>query len=151
MSESRFYRISIGHSKVIRNRHQAESLYSPLHTLEHWSVKSKFGLDAKTSDYIYKHHIARLEDIYAHRRFEIKNPAKMLTQSPGAQLFGINGLKSSLQGTPGSRQRRERQWVGNHQKYRTLEDIQVLEHISAIVTHELTQTVLSVAQTSTRP
>lgn len=83
-------------------------------------MKAKFGLDAKTSDYIYKHHIARLEDIYTHRRFEIKNPVRVLTMSPTAQLYGIHGLKSSMNVT--SKKKREQTWVGNFQKYQALKE-----------------------------
>lgn len=79
-------------------------------------------MDAKTSDYIYKHHIARLEDIYTHRRFEINTPIRELSMSPTAQLYGIHGLKSSMMGGVKHRRKREQQWVGNFQKYQTLRE-----------------------------
>jgi hypothetical protein len=70
-----------------------EELHRPLE--EHWSVKSKFGLDAKTSDYIYKHHITRLEDIYTHTRTEQTVDPQLLYMSPSSQLYGVNGKQDS--------------------------------------------------------
>ncbi len=58
---------------------------------EHWSVKSKFGLDAKGSDFIFKQHISRLEDIYVNRRPEPEVPASLLHMSPVSQLYGVRG------------------------------------------------------------
>ena len=58
---------------------------------EHWSVKSKFGLDAKGSDYIFKQHITRLEDIYVNRTMEIGPPISQINMSPVSQLYGTSG------------------------------------------------------------
>jgi hypothetical protein len=71
-------------------------LHRPLE--EHWlGIKSKYSLDPNGSDMVYKHHMARLEEIYLN-----KAPIADLTTTsekdvykksftPVAQLFGING------------------------------------------------------------
>jgi len=60
--------------------------------LEHWSVNAKFGvLDAKNSDYMYKLHVTRLEDIYMNHKLEYPSPPAMLFRSPVSQLYGVNG------------------------------------------------------------
>lgn len=90
--------------------------------IEHWSLKTKFGLDAKESDYIYKHHISRLEGVYAHHHFQVKSPNKMHKMSPVSQLYGIKGIKSTLPGQVRREKNREKRWVGNFQKYKGLEE-----------------------------
>jgi hypothetical protein len=89
---------------------------------EHWSLKTKFGLDAKESDYIYKHHVSRLENVYAHHHFQVKSPPKMHTMSPVSQLYGIKGLRSTLPGHARREKNREKRWVDNFQKYKGLEE-----------------------------
>ena len=80
-------------------------LHRPLE--EHWAGKTGVkkggkGLDAIGSDYTYKHHITRLEEIYTS---DHQDPAlglgvnddpllKPTNVSPQAQLYGINGLLS---------------------------------------------------------
>jgi hypothetical protein len=54
-------------------------------------VKSKFGLDAKGSEYIYKHHITRLQDIYSHPKHEYPEAPGLLYMSPVSQLYGVHG------------------------------------------------------------
>ena len=58
---------------------------------EHWNVKAKFGLDAKGSEYIYKHHITRLEDIYTNHKTVYPQSPGLLYMSPVSQLYGFNG------------------------------------------------------------
>ena len=59
-------------------------------------MKTNYGLDAKASDYIYKHHITRLEDIYVNHKTEYKNPPQLLFMSPVSQLYGVNGKTQLL-------------------------------------------------------
>jgi hypothetical protein len=54
-------------------------------------VKTKFGLDPKSSEYIYKHHITRLQDIYTTQRQDYSQPPGLLFMSPVSQLYGVNG------------------------------------------------------------
>jgi hypothetical protein len=63
---------------------------------EHWAVKSKFGLDAKGSDYIFKQHVTRLEDIYVHHKtLPPESHNSLLNMSPVSQLYGVNGTGGS--------------------------------------------------------
>jgi hypothetical protein len=62
-----------------------------LHVIEHWSVHTKAPLDAKSSEYIYKHHITRLEDIYSNRKTVYPPSPGLLYMSPVSQLYGFNG------------------------------------------------------------
>ena len=59
-------------------------------------MKTKFGLDAKSSEYIYKHHITRLEDIYTNHKTHNQNVPGLLYMSPVSQLYGMNGKDSVL-------------------------------------------------------
>ena len=63
---------------------------------EHWNLKGKQGnnLDAKHSEFVYKHHITRLENIYAHTEPHLTLPPETrIAMSPVAQLYGVNGTK----------------------------------------------------------
>ena len=69
------------------------SLHRPLE--EHWASTPKLGLDAKGSDYTYKHHITRLEEIYTSRKLDptinVEAPLGTINISPVTQLYGIKG------------------------------------------------------------
>lgn len=90
--------------------------------LEHWSVNNIFGLDAKNSDYIYKHHLTRLEDIYVRHKFQVSDPPKIYVLSPLTQLYGVDGLESNLPGKRLKQKARESKWVDNFTKYSALSD-----------------------------
>lgn len=112
---------------------------SILSSLEHWAVKFKYLLDPKSSDYIYKHHLSHLEEIYQNRRFEVKEPPRKLIMSPASQLYGVNG-KQKVRKTPvlsnvffvgiksnrplqkQVEKSRESKWVDNFQKFKYLDD-----------------------------
>lgn len=98
-----------------------EELHRPLE--EHWAVKSKFGLDPKNSDYIYKHHVTHLEDIYQNHKFIVKEPPTVLVMSPVSQLYGVNGLKSNLPEQKEKEKSKEAKWVSNFQKYNVLDEV----------------------------
>ena len=70
-----------------------QELHRPLE--EHWASSTNKGLSAMGSDYIYKHHITRLEGIYnADEAIGIDNatPKGPANVSPMAQLYGNTGM-----------------------------------------------------------
>ena len=83
-------------SSLKANRARVEllkDLHRPLE--EHWATTKAHGLDAMGSDYIYKHHITRLEGIYnAHDAIHIDNsePKGVANVSPMSQLYGTDGM-----------------------------------------------------------
>lgn len=101
-----------------------EDLHRPLE--EHWSLaKTKAGLDPRNSDFIYKHHITRLEDIYANQQPHLSaSPTSYLAMTPVTQLYGVTGLKTHLPGGEERKKDKEEKWVMNFQKYRFLEEKQ---------------------------
>eukprot|EP00598_Pedospumella_elongata_P009198 CAMPEP_0184999548 /NCGR_PEP_ID=MMETSP1098-20130426/65824_1 /TAXON_ID=89044 /ORGANISM="Spumella elongata, Strain CCAP 955/1" /LENGTH=298 /DNA_ID=CAMNT_0027526561 /DNA_START=49 /DNA_END=945 /DNA_ORIENTATION=- len=101
-----------------------EELHRPLE--EHWSVKTKFGLDAKSSEYIYKHHITRLEDIYTNHKTHNQNVPGLLYMSPVSQLYGMNGL--NVDDNPEKQRKKEQKWVSNFQKHAFLSEGGDREH-----------------------
>jgi len=74
------------------------NLHRPLE--EHWAgsnKKSTKALDALSSDYTYKHHITRLEDLYMNHKLDptMNQPPVLGTPniSPMTLLYGTNGIK----------------------------------------------------------
>lgn len=63
--------------------------------LEHWAAAPRLGLDAQGSDYIYKFHVTRLQDIYSGQSIDPsireRPPAELPNMSPVTQLYGANG------------------------------------------------------------
>lgn len=96
-----------------------EELHRPLE--EHWlGIKSKYSLDANGSDIIYKHHMAKLEEIYLRTPHQ-DTPETLLHKrcvSPVTQLYGINGLVSADPGLMPKVKEREHGWTSNmHRDY----------------------------------
>eukprot|EP01035_Chromulina_nebulosa_P032691 gene32691-43690_t len=73
-----------------------KELHRPLE--EHWNhcKPSTKGdkLDPIGSDKMFKHHIARLQDIYINRKFTIAKPFQVVTVSPMTHLYGPRGNRS---------------------------------------------------------
>lgn len=61
--------------------------------LEHWGhLKFKgLPLDPVGSDKLFKHHIARLQDIYVNRKFVVPKPPHIQSLSPVTHLYGPRG------------------------------------------------------------
>jgi len=91
-------------TKHLRRVHKNNELVDVLQNLhrpleEHWAGRKKSGvdLDALGSDYTFKHHITRLEDIYMNHKLDpsidqapILGPPNV---SPMSLLYGKDGLK----------------------------------------------------------
>lgn len=71
---------------------------------------------------MYKHHITHLEDIYLNHKFDFPKPAVQIIQSPVTQLYGINGLKSTMPKQKEREKEKEGSWVSNFQKYQALSE-----------------------------
>jgi hypothetical protein len=78
-------------------------LHRPLE--EHWAAAPRLGLDAKGSDYVYKFHVARLQDIYSGQelgpsgQIQSSGVKEIANESPATQLYGVRGLLTEM--TPG--------------------------------------------------
>ena len=78
-------------------------LHRPLE--EHWAAAPRLGLDAKGSDYVYKFHVARLQDIYSGQELGVSGQIQssgvkeIANESPATQLYGVRGLLTEM--TPG--------------------------------------------------
>jgi hypothetical protein len=66
-----------------------QDLHRPLE--DHWSYKFNFGLNPRSSDFLYKHHVSNLEDIYNNRKLDITPPGRPVVMSPASQLYGAHG------------------------------------------------------------
>lgn len=88
----------------------------------HWNVKAKFGLNARESDTRYKHHISNLEEIYCKEREGPAPPPHMLVTTPVSDLYGCQGLLTTLPGIEDKKKQRELNWIDNHQKFAYLTD-----------------------------
>ena len=113
-------------------------LHRPLE--EHWAGNSKKkgkGLDAIGSDYTYKHHITRLEEIYMTPAYhpslgfgEDKLADKNII-SPQAQLYGVQGLLAPhLQ--HGYEEWKEKRETGWNPYIKVADRPQFLDKVSAI-------------------
>jgi hypothetical protein len=83
---------------------------------EHWiGAKTRFPLDANNSDMIYKHHMAKLEEIYLnHNSYKSEPSMEIKSMTPVSQLYGINGLYTSNNPVREERKRdKEFGWVNN--------------------------------------
>ncbi len=97
---------------------QLKKLHRPLE--EHWSIQG--FLDPEGSDICYKNHLARLQSIYAHHKFDVDGPPSQVNMSPMTLMYGRQGLLTSEGGPKKEKkiQAREAGWVENHQKYSAL-------------------------------
>lgn len=89
-------------------------LHRPLE--EHWmGARTKFPLDPNNSDLLYKHHMAKLEEIYLHQNTYKAEPTQELrAMTPVSQLYGINGLYTSNNPAREERMKdKEYGWVSN--------------------------------------
>jgi len=112
-------------------------------------VNAKFGLlDAKNSDYMYKLHVTRLEDIYMNHKLEFPSPPAMLFRSPVSQLYGVNGnlyiwsecshalfifihCLGLLVESDKKLKKKEGKWVNNFQKFSALAPDVINDHNKA--------------------
>lgn len=96
-----------------------EELHRPLE--EHWlGIKSRYSLDANGSDIIYKHHVAKLEEIYLRTARQEKPESRFHKRcvSPVTQLYGINGIVSTDPVYARKTRDREDGWTSNmHRDY----------------------------------
>jgi hypothetical protein len=85
-----------------------KNLHRPLE--EHWAGNKK--VDALSSDYMFKHHITRLEKVYTTKdgkpRIDMGPPQMIANVSPQTLLFGRGGINPEL--SDGQLRRRERGW-----------------------------------------
>jgi len=94
-----------------------KELHRPLE--EHWAhcKKSVRGipLDPVGSDKLFKHHIARLQDIYINRKFDVGKPPHVASLSPVTHLYGPRGLQSNIDShlLQKKHEQRETGWVNN--------------------------------------
>jgi hypothetical protein len=92
-----------------------KDLHRPLE--EHWASAKQRGLDAMGSDYIYKHHLTRLEGIYnAEEAIHIDNnePKGIANVSPMSQLYGNRGMLRGGEREDTDNWRREHGWDIHH-------------------------------------
>ena len=91
-----------------------QDLHRPLE--EHWAG-NKNGLDAMVSDYVYKHHVTRLEGIYNSEEgtsIENETPIGPANTTPMSQLYGYGGLMRSGGKEELHNKKREGKWDPYH-------------------------------------
>ena len=117
----RSYASTNGSTKAERARIELlRNLHRPLE--DHWAG-NKAGLDANASDYVYKHHITRLEGIYSSTElFGVDNKAPIgpANVSPATMLYGNGGLLVDPEKARKSNTIREKKWDHHHNVVETM-------------------------------
>jgi len=116
----RSYASTTASAKAERARIELLSdLHRPLE--DHWAG-NKAGLDANSSDYVYKHHITRLEGIYNSTEICVDNKAPIgpANVSPGSLLYGKSGILVGEERTYKTNTKREKNWDPHHNVIETM-------------------------------